>query len=223
MSQVLAAPPALTPTNLREHLGLDAERVRLVPFPATEADLLALTEGAFGVRCELIAGVVVEKPVGIRQSAVAAEISRHIGNYALPRRLGLLTGEQGATRTHSGQVRAPDVAFTTFARLRAAGVPVETVLPIAPDWVVEVLSPANTAAEMEHKRAEYFAAGTRWYWEVDLELCCVTVWSAVSTFRVLHGAEELDGGVVLPGLRFGGADVFAPLDALAEWGERSRD
>lgn len=218
MSQVLAPPPAITPARLRERLSLAAHRVRSVPFPATEANVLALTEGAFGVRCELMARVLVEKPVGIRQSAVAAEISCHIGNYALPRRLGLLTGEQGATRTVAGNVRAPDVAFTPFARLRAAGERVETVLPIAPDWVVEVLSPANTAAEMEHKRAEYFAAGTRWYWDVDLELRCVTVWSAVTTSRVVRGTEELDGGPVLPDLRFCGADVFAPLDALADWG-----
>ena len=46
----------------------------------------------------------------------------------------------------------------------------------APDLIIEILSPSNTAPEMERKRSLYRKAGVREYWVVDAEHNGLTVY-----------------------------------------------
>jgi Uma2 family endonuclease len=63
-------------------------------------------------------------------------------------------------------VKAIDVAWLAPGRTELeAG---ELVLRHAPEICVEVRSPGNSTAEMDEKRALYFAAGAREVWIVDL-------------------------------------------------------
>ena len=114
-------------------------------------------------------GVLVEKPMGFRESLLAVAIARHLHEFVTPRNLGLVTGEGGMMRLFAGLVRIPDVAFISWARLPGGRVP-ETPIPrLAPDLAVEVLSRSNTAREMRGKREEYFEAGVVLVWMVDPE------------------------------------------------------
>jgi Uma2 family endonuclease len=62
-------------------------------------------------------------------------------------------------------VKGIDVAWLAPRRTELeAG---ELVLRVAPEICVEVRSPGNTTAEMDKKRALYFAAGAREVWIVD--------------------------------------------------------
>ncbi len=45
--------------------------------------------------------------------------------------------------------------------------PAEAIPSLVPDLAVEVLSPSNTAAEMDQKLRDYFAAGVRLVWYLD--------------------------------------------------------
>jgi Uma2 family endonuclease len=65
----------------------------------------------------------------------------------------------------SDGVKGIDVAWLAPGRSEIADG--EPVLVIAPEICVEVVSPGNTAAEMDKKRALYFAAGAREVWVVD--------------------------------------------------------
>ena len=63
-------------------------------------------------------------------------------------------------------VRAMDAAWYSderYARVRG-----QSVFEIAPEICVEVLSPCNTAAEMQTKRQLYFSAGALECWTCDL-------------------------------------------------------
>jgi Uma2 family endonuclease len=53
---------------------------------------------------------------------------------------------------------------------------------------------------MEHKRREYFEAGTQLVWYFDPRARTVTVYTAPDRFIVLDESQTLDGGNVLPGL-----------------------
>ena len=62
-------------------------------------------------------------------------------------------------------VKAADVASISRERLAAIGE--DVCLSGAPEICVEVLSPSNTPAEMQEKKALYFAAGAREVWFCD--------------------------------------------------------
>jgi Uma2 family endonuclease len=70
---------------------------------------------------------------------------------------------------------------------------------MVPDLAVEILSPTNTAREMERKRNEYFDGGTRLAWELDPDRRRVRVYTANDDFHDVDENGTLDGGAVLPG------------------------
>ena len=82
---------------------------------------------------------------------------------------GVVSGpDDGMMRLFPGRVRIPDISYISFERLPNGEVPGEPVPSIVPDLAVEVLeSDANTDAEMQLKRREYFRGGVRLVWMVD--------------------------------------------------------
>lgn len=206
--------PAATVADFLERLGdVSARRVRMTPTPgtATEQDLLAVN-ARDDVLCELIDGVLVEKPVASRESLLAAEIARLIGNYNKPRRLGHVLGADGTLRLIAGRVRLPDVSFLSWNRFPGRKVPTDRVWALAPDLAVEVLSESNTLREMAIKRREYFAAGTTIVWQIDPEARTAEVFTAPEVSTAFDASGVLDGGTVLPGFALSLTDLFRELD-----------
>ena len=64
-------------------------------------------------------------------------------------------------------IRCPDVAWASADFIRAFG----EITPFqrAPEICVEVISPSNTRAEIEEKKAGYLSAGARELWLVSEE------------------------------------------------------
>ncbi|MBI1901981.1 MAG: Uma2 family endonuclease [Planctomycetia bacterium] len=201
--------------DLLAHLGgVPPARIRMRPPPgtATEADVLAAEAAPRKRLCELVDGVLVEKAMGFNESSLALYLGEIIGRFVRERNLGITGGEQGMLRLRPGRVRIPDVTFVSWDRLPGRRRPTEAIPAVAPDLAVEILSADNTAAEMEQKRADYFAAGTKLVWEIDPELRTVRVFRSPDEPRLLRAADTLDGGDVLPGLEIPLAELFAELD-----------
>src|SRR5436190_15295599 len=98
--------------DLLEALGdVPANRVLLRPAPgtATEADVIAIFRGPGSRLCELIDGTLVEKPVGLAESRLAAILMSFLGPFVSSRNLGFVTGEQGMMWLTPSRLRGPDV------------------------------------------------------------------------------------------------------------------
>jgi Uma2 family endonuclease len=151
-------------------------------------------------RVELVRGVlVVREPAGGRHGRVALSIAIELGSYVRAHQLGAVyAAETGFTLARDPDtVRAPDVAFVRRERLT-------TPEPIgfhdlAPDLVVEVLSPSDRPGELLAKIADWLSAGTRLVWVVDPERRLARVYRQDGTERIVAGAETLDGEDVVPG------------------------
>ena len=81
----------------------------------------------------------------------------------------------------------------------------------APDLAVEILSPSNTAIEMERKRRLYMEAGIREYWLIDPVNKGLTVY-LFSNGAITTNSYKNTGAVpvaVLPGLNIILEQVFA--------------
>jgi Uma2 family endonuclease len=185
---------------------------------ATEQDVLGLHGSAERRLCELVEGVLVEKPMGFRESLLAAALIRALGNFIEPRRLGLVSGPDGFMRLSAGLVRIPDVSFVAWEHVPGGIIPTEPIPDLVPDLAVEVLSPSNTRAEMARKREEYFAAGTRLLWLVDPDARTVEVFTPTGPSVLLGSAETLGGGDILPGFGLPLHELFGTLDSQAPSG-----
>lgn len=219
MTPVLTSSAAIeTLADLLEQLGgIAPNRVRFRPPPgtATEEDVLEI-HAHEGRICELIDGVLVEKAVGLRESYLASVLITILWSFVRPRNLGMVTGEAGTMRLAFGLVRIPDVAFISWQRLSGRRIPTEPIPHLAPDLAVEVLSPSNTPGEMARKRQDYFAAGVQVVWQVEPNARTVEVFTAPDQSTVLHEAETLEGGTVLPGFTLPLQELFGELDLQGE-------
>jgi len=204
-------PPVRTIADLLHRLGdIPAERIRYDPVPGTATiDELLKPENA---NCELVDRTLVEKAVSWESSFLGLWLGTMINNFVLARNLGAVTGEQGFMHLPDGPVRGPDVAFTSWDRMANRRRPDEPIPRMAPDLVVEVLSPSNTPAEMDRKRGEYFRSGVRLVWEIDPRARTVRVYTSETGVADLTAADTLDGGSVLPGFTLPLAQLFAELD-----------
>ena len=132
------------------------------------------------------------------------------------RKLGVVVGPDCTLRMVAGNIRIPDVSFTSWGRLPNRSVPQEQVPAVSPDLAVEVLCPSNTIAEMTLKRQEYFQSGTRLVWEFDVRDRTVFVYVKPDQPIMLAENDTLDGGDVLPGLQISLRELFAELDEIGE-------
>ncbi len=203
------------PVTLADHLvllgGISANRVRLSPPPSLAAMEDLITAHQQGSLCELVDGTLVEKAIGYEQSVVAATILRIIGWYVSKRGLGLVSGADGFFQLQSS-TRGPDVAFVARERLPNGKMPGQAYPQIAPNLVVEVLSPGNTVAEMARKRMEYFHAGVQVVWMVDCHNRSVAVYTSSTQVQVLGEVDAIEGGAALAGFTTQVGAFFADLD-----------
>jgi Uma2 family endonuclease len=161
-------------------------------------------------RCELVDGRVVPmSPTGPRHGEVEARIAELLAQFVRPRGLGkVLTGEVGLyTRRHPDRVRGADVLFVsidTYAR-RSPGL---AYLDVAPELVVEVLSPDDRVVDVNQKLREYFELGVRLVWVADTETRSVSAYRSPTEAREFRVGEILPGDSVLPGFEAPVAAIF---------------
>jgi Uma2 family endonuclease len=151
-------------------------------------------------------------PASARHGEIAATLARHLGNYVADHRLGTVyAAETGfLVGRDPDTLLAPDVAFVRAERLPKPGQQ-QGFLELAPDLVVEVVSPSDTSRYVSDKVLTYLDAGCRLVWVVEPERRTVTVSAPERTARVMMAADTLEGGQVLPGLTLAVAAIF-PAD-----------
>jgi len=192
--------------------GIPLERIRMDPQPGTATiDDLQRLNGQGGM-FELVDATLVEKAMGWRESLIAVVLCQLLSEFSRSQNLGLVSGPDGFMRILKSQVRGPDVAFISWHRLPNGTVPQDAVPEIVPDLAIEVLSAGNTYAEMSRKRREYFHAGVRQVWMVDLSERTVAVYTDITKYDMFDEHATLSGGDILPGLQISLSEVFGELD-----------
>ncbi len=151
-------------------------------------------------RVELVRGkLVVREPAGYTHGRVAMNLAIRLGAH-LERTGGgqLFAAETGFTLERGPDtVRAPDIAFIRRERLpdpEPVGFP-----DLAPDLVVEVLSPSDRPGEVLAKVADWLTAGVRLIWVIDPERRVARVYRHDGTELLVTADQPLDGEDVVPG------------------------
>lgn len=157
--------------------------------------------------CELIDGVVIDlMPPGEEHGHIAAKIAA-ILFQAEAAGLGMVLVESGyVLRRNPDTVRGPDVAFRLKAQL-SAGLS-RGFGQGAPDIVVEIVSPSNTAAEIQGKIRDFIEAGAGLMLVVYPASRTVTAIRSLQERESLTEEDILDFAPVLSGFTCRVADFF---------------
>lgn len=193
MSSVLA-PPRLTPD----------EFLRL---PADE------TAGF-----ELVNGELEENPMSVESNLLGGEMFGHLWVWSKSGPGGRVFPQDSLFRCFPDDeelVRKPDVAYIGLGRLKADQLR-DGFCTIAPDLVVEVLSPHDLASRVNVKVGEWLDAGVKLIWVVDPESQTVQVFSTTGPNQRLRDPDVLTAGTVLPGFSLPIATLFHLSDTVTK-------
>lgn len=191
--------------------GIPLHRVRIVPpiGTATEKDLRNARD-PFAKLLELVDGTLVEKAVTTAGSVLASAISFHLCTHVKEHDLGILLGETCPFLLKPGLVRKPHVAFVPWERIPGEKLDLEEHFArFAPELVVELTTPDTTQAEMARRLREYFEAGARLAWVIDLSARTAKVHTSPETFRAVGKAGSLSAAPVFPGLALSMPELFS--------------
>lgn len=178
----------------------------------TEEDLLRMPDD--GNRYELVRGELRKMPpAGYDHGRFTGKLHTLIGRHVQEHSLGdVLVAETGFVLERSADgrstVRAADLAFVAAGRI-PPGTDTRRFVAIAPDLVVETLSPGDTAFEVEEKIADWLKAGVLLAVTVNPASRSVTLYRSAGEITRLSDKEDLDLSDVIPGFRCGVAEIFA--------------
>ena len=159
--------------------------------------------------CELVKGRIVPTSLARDEhGAIEANISAELLTFVRSHKLGKVRVGKVGIYTHRDPdtVRGADVLFISnerYARKKGTG-----FLDVAPDLVVEILSPNDRWTEVTQKLREYFAIGVRLVWVVDPQSRSVYAYRTLTDVREFSASDDLLGEDVLPGFSVKVAQLF---------------
>ncbi|AMR29767.1 hypothetical protein A0257_13740 [Hymenobacter psoromatis] len=118
--------------------------------------------------------------------------------------LGLVFDSSTGFRLPSGAVRSPDAAWVSTAAWQALTETQRSKFPpLAPEFVVELLSASDSVEEMALKMQEYVTNGCHLAWLLDPKTETARAYRADGSVSVTKSFDEtLSGEDVLPGFSF---------------------
>lgn len=174
----------------------------------TAEDLLALPDS--GKRYELVEGELREMaPAGARHGRAAMRLASLLDQHATAQRLGVVLAAETGFRISRAPdtVRAPDVSFVARERVPPGGLP-EGYWELAPDLAVEVVSPNDSAAEVQSKVQMWLESGARLVWVVYPDTHVVMAYKSLKEITTFTAGDTLGGGDVVPGFGCTVAGIF---------------
>lgn len=174
----------------------------------TAEELLALPDT--GKRYELVRGDLKEMtPAGARHGTVAMRLASRLDRHAEESQLGVVLAAETGFRISRDPdtVRAPDVSFVARERIPPGGPP-EGYWELVPDLAVEVVSPNDTAAEVQSKVQMWLESGVRLVWVVYPHNRSVVAHESLREITTLTADDALSGGDTAPGFQCSVAEIF---------------
>ena len=160
--------------------------------------------------CELIEGrVVPTTPTGDEHGGYEGNFYAPLRAFVQSHKLGKVrVGEVGIyIRRNPDTVRAADVLFISNERLAKANP--DGFLDVAPELVVEIVSPDDRWTEIRQKIREYFSAGVNVVLVIDPSERTVTIYRSLTHLRELTVNDILTLEDILPGFSVPVVELFS--------------
>lgn len=144
--------------------------------------------------------IIIMAPTGGVTGNRNVEISADFVIWNRQSKLGIVFDSSTCFKLPNGANRSPDVAWVRQDRWEALTPAQQASFPpIAPDFVLELMSPSDTLPETSAKLQEYLANGVRLGWLIDRKTRRVEVYRSGQPVEVLDAPTHLAGEDVLPG------------------------
>ncbi|HEV2136681.1 MAG TPA: Uma2 family endonuclease [Terracidiphilus sp.] len=182
------------------------------PAPLTDEELIAFSQANKPCRVERLASgeIVVMTPSGFENNRREAYLVHELFAWAEKDGRGIAFSSNAGFNLPDGSTFSPDAGWVEAARLAALTKEQrERYLPFAPDFVVEILSPTDSLAELDAKMGKWIANGARLGWRIDPFGGTIAVFASGSAPVVLDRPESVEGEGPVAGFHLPMAPLWA--------------
>lgn len=144
--------------------------------------------------------LVIIAPTGGETGSYNSEINAEFVIWNRRTQLGKVFDSSTCFNLPQGGERSPDVAWVALERWQALNLSQQQKFPpIAPDFVLELLSPSDSLEKTQAKMQEYMNGGVKLGWLIDRDNRYVEIYRAGLDVEVLQSPLQLSGEDILPG------------------------
>lgn len=166
------------------------------------------------VRSELNAHgeIIIVPPAGGESSYQSLDVASQLFNWARADGRGKSFDSSGGFILPSGAVSAPDAAWVSNARLETLTKRQrQKFIPLAPEFVIEVMSPKDTLPVAQGKMEAWIAGGVELGWLIDPKRRAVLVYRIGAGSLRLNAPKKLAGEGPIEGFLLELQGVWAGL------------
>ncbi|MEA5497667.1 Uma2 family endonuclease [Limnoraphis robusta Tam1] len=143
--------------------------------------------------------IILSATVGITGN-LNSEIAADFAIWNRQTKLGVCFDSSTCFKLSNSAQRSPDVAWIKQERWDAlTPEQKEKFPPIAPDFVLELMSPSDRLEDLREKMQEYIENGVRLGWLINRQDRQVEIYRPEKAVEVLNAPEALSGEDILPG------------------------
>jgi Uma2 family endonuclease len=145
--------------------------------------------------------LIVMSPTGSESGRQNSDLLGQIWYWNRQSNLGVVFDSSTGFTLPNNAKRSPDVSWIEISRWQElTSKQRRGFAPIAPDFVLELLSPNDRLQDAQQKMAEYLACGVKLGWLIYPDEPRVEIYRWGKDVEVLRDAQSLSGEDLLPGL-----------------------
>lgn len=153
--------------------------------------------------------LIIMPPTGGITGEKNGDLFLQIGMWNRQYKLGKVFDSSTGFRLPNGAVRSPDVSWVSLAKWNSlTESEKEKFPPIAPDFVLELMSKSDNLRDAQEKMAEYMSCGVKLAWLIIPKQKQVEIYRIRQDQEVLNNAESLSGENVMPNLIVDLSDIL---------------
>lgn len=142
--------------------------------------------------------IIIMSPTGGETGNLNAEIGAEFVIWNRQKKLGKVFDSSTCFKLPTGSDRSPDVAWVELERWeRLSNIEKEKFPPIAPDFVLELMSPTDSLKETQKKMEEYRESGVKLGWLIDRKSRRVEIYRPDREVEILESPSSLSGENIL--------------------------
>ena len=155
--------------------------------------------------------LLIMSPTGGETGNRNIEIAYQLQAWSRQNKSGLAFDSSTGFKLPNGANRSPDASWILLNKWNAlTPKQQQKLIPLCPDFVIELLSPSDTLVDTQTKMEEYIDNGTLLGWLIYRRHKQVEIYRPGQTVEILDSPQSLSGEKVLPGFLLSLETIYFP-------------